>query len=568
MLALLIIVVMIGSNGHLPVTSGGHPFSESATPLSKAPKEEFPVYKGFSNFSGLGSTTISPAESFIINWTKEPPKLSVDTLNELENRISEINLVHPPILTSNETVLPAKAGTQTDTQKGPQSGINETATKLIFYQTIAEGDFRLFRDDGNIATPENSFTGEPAVANAITTNGELILYSANHFVAKAIYHSGILSNWVYATSSPTNPNSFNGVFSFDNAGDNDVVYDPHNRIFIWYMQGQNGSFKLSTSRDLDHWNSWNVRAYGFDSRWTVPLYANLWWDYPQLAISNNNLFITTNVMVGNPEGNPPTPSCGGTVNGVMLGCGSNSYETSIVMRINLGQLSQGLHPIPLNYIFDGIGFGLAEGASDEMFFAAHLENNLVRVFGWNDALASPRVADIHVPAWNHTGATDCRVMDGSNPCSSILYQIRSGWIKDGKVGFFWNVGAGCTSSFIRPDLVRDTCFPFPYVNAATFSATTLAYLGRPYLWHPNFAWVNAFASPNDRGVGIVAWKVGGTAGYPQVKAGIDDNFNGDPPGWEMHVVATGNAVTTGFLDRLGDYLRVQDLLVVVLQIFG
>jgi hypothetical protein len=370
------------------------------------------------------------------------------------------------------------------------------------------------------------------------------------------------------------------VFNFDLCCDQDVVYDPHNRIFIWYMQGDGGSFKLATSRDLDHWNSWNVRAYGFDSRWIVRQYANLWWDYPQLGITNNNLFITTNVVLGNPEGNPPraatpatpttpaSPACGRTetIRGQMItfGCGGIQYFTSAVLRLNLGQLSQGLHPIPVSYFYDGIGFGLAEGAHDEMFIGGHISsNNQIKVIGWNDA-GGFRSANRDITAWNHQGERNCPLSDGSNPCASILYQIHSGWIRNGKVGFFWNVGSdhGCTQG-------ETTCFPYPHVDAATFNTNNLEYIGRPLIWNPNYSWLHAFASPNDRGIGVVAWKVAAAAGggrgnpyFPSIWAGIQDNFNHEPPGWEMHLVGfpSGLGSAANFastFNRLGDYLRVR-----------
>jgi hypothetical protein len=114
----------------------------------------FLQYKGSSKISGAGNTIIEPAESFTINWTKEAPKLTPGVIRELNNRTSEADSVQPPILSSNETIQPPKAGTET---KGQEEGAasNQTITKPVFYQPIYEGTFTLFRDDFNIRTTEN-----------------------------------------------------------------------------------------------------------------------------------------------------------------------------------------------------------------------------------------------------------------------------------------------------------------------------------------------------------------------------------------------------------------------------
>lgn len=60
--------------------------------------------------------------------------------------------------------------------------------------------------------------------------------------------------------------------------------------------------------------------------------------------------------------------------------------------------------------------------------------------------------------------------------------------------------------------------------------------------------------PNKRGaLGISTWFIGGGS-YPTLYAGIDDDYNGQPPGWEIAYVAGSDSVNNS---RWGDYTRVR-----------
>ena len=80
--------------------------------------------------------------------------------------------------------------------------------------------------------------------------------------------------------------------------DQDVIYDSNRQIFIWYRQAvriANGEnyFRLAVSRDTVSLVVYDIRPTLFSSTWN-----NQWWDYPHLALSNNYLFLTSNVFNG------------------------------------------------------------------------------------------------------------------------------------------------------------------------------------------------------------------------------------------------------------------------------
>jgi hypothetical protein len=546
LISLFLMLILLGSQ--LPSTIFAQlkepNLKQDNRPTSQVSGKNGTAFVGFSKTSGTGEVTVKSDGYFVVNWSNKIPPISSEEQLERDRMLKENAKHFAPILESGNKTEPLKPGTETS-DKDLNNVSNKQLINKIAYQLVAAGDFRTYRDDGNIFGADSG-TAEPSIAN----KGRLIIVTGNHFAAKSDDGG---ENWQYAVASSMTPATFGGVISFDLCCDQDIIYDNNNHMFLWYMQGNGGSFKLSVSNDGDTWYSWTVRAVGF-AGWTAPRqYANLWWDYPQIALTNNHLFMASNVIIGNPEGNPTPPECGGP----MLGCGSNDYSHSAVLRFNLGELSSRSSFIHVSFVYDRVGFGLAQGATDTMYFAAHLSAGEIRVFKWPDNANYMHIRqfDFSIPAWNRDGRFSCPVRDGSDPCQQVSgAQVSSGWVYHNQVGFFWNVGAG---GGVR----------FPYVDSAVFLSpglfSEMAYQGRRALWNSNYAWVDAFASPNNRGLGLVAWKVGGTAGFPSLWAGISDSFNTSPsgwgvsdnrPNWEMHLISPGGG---GVGNRIGDYLRVR-----------
>lgn len=93
---------------------------------------------------------------------------------------------------------------------------------------------------------------EPSVAS----NGRIVLYTGNIFVKRS---DNAGTDWDQAQLDP-NMGGFNHIRSGggDNTGDNDVIYSSKIHKFIWYRQGYDGRFSLSTSIDT-HMGSANIR---------------------------------------------------------------------------------------------------------------------------------------------------------------------------------------------------------------------------------------------------------------------------------------------------------------------
>lgn len=390
---------------------------------------------------------------------------------------------------------------------GRQSVIpTSTAGSII---PIAAQDAKVYVDK-YVGDP-GSIAAEPSVAN----KGPLVFYTGNWFTTRSTDGE---TTWTY--NSP-----FDGMKDF--CCDQDVIYDPHNQIFIWFRQAiqddtnHENYFRLAISRDTINWWYYDIKPTNFSSEWTKQ-----WWDYPQLALTNNYLFITSNMFDDNISR--------AVVSSVPLkDLAADSAITFLYFEQSFeGQGSRTLTPV--------------QGATDTMYIGTHFSNDQMRIYKWPEGSGTAYAYDRKIDPWTPSarGSMHCTSPDTHNWCAYSDNRVLGGWIQNGVLGFMWNVGEG-------------NGFNYPYINMATFNeATDLSYLERPLVWNNDYAWMYGYASPNSRGLGLAAYWGGGSY-YPILNVAIADNFVPNPPPWQMNWVASG--ANAPAYERWGDYIRVRPI---------
>src|SRR5262249_28077690 len=144
------------------------------------------------------------------------------------------------------------------------------------------------------------------------------------------------------------------------------------------------------------------------------------------------------------------------------------------------------------------------------------------------------------------GTASCPTGDGQDWCLRSDFRILSGarsWnhlIRQSELWFFWNVAQG--GGFARP-----------HIDAARFRESDLAYVARPLIFSNDIPFLYVAAAPNARGdIGLSLFWGNPPGFFPSHAVCLDDDFNGDPPGWECIATRIG---TNGPSDNSwGDYL--------------
>jgi hypothetical protein len=475
--------------------------------------------------------------------TTNPIPLSEERLALQKKLVSEVDKA-PEIPRSNATISgPANSTavnvtsfntTKTSSYLDQNSFIKKVTASASSSKAVP---LTLFTNS-SLTTPDVDYVLEPTVAN----NGSTVFYTGNWFSARSMDGG---KDWKY----------INPVSSFtDYCCDGVAKYDSKHKIFIWYMQGiQKDSEILSKfpqlalfMKDLDFGENHmvigishdavNWQFYKFKPRDINADWSNIWADYPNLATSDNYLYVTTNLFSG------------------------EDFLRSITMRISLNDLAQGLAP-SFSYYNDPkdvqqapFTFTPVQGANKTMYWASHVSNNVIRIYEWKEGSNNVKTYDRQIPAWSTmNGESSCPGPDKINWCARADSRITGGWVSNDVVGFVWNADKGGVSTY-------GATFPYPYINSASFKISdNMKYEGRHYLWSNSFAWLYGATSPNKHGdIGIVASFGGGNTYYPSVAAGIYNGQNISTKSWNMMRLVNGtNGPSDGNAPfQWGDYLSI------------
>jgi len=450
---------------------------------------------------------IEPDETVKIEGSEAPFEITKEKRLELEEATRHTHLPTVTIKKSNEPLAPPDGARQTGT---PKPRTNEPASQI---DPKVPGTVTIWRNR-TIVPPAgfSSDINEPSVA----ANGRYAFYTGNWYAARTA-NAG--ATWVNI-----DPFADMGGLQGDFCCDQDVIFDKSRNMMIWYRQGlknrqANGTNRIRLGRSLDGgvtWVFYDILPTSVNGAWT-----NQWFDYPHIALSTNYLYFTSN-MFNN----------------------ADAYQRSVLVRISLDGLRAAAGINLPSWTQTGGTWAPVQGATDMMYIGRHETNASFRIYTQSEANVLLGSALRAIPAWDTAGVHSCPLPSGENPCARSDNRPLSGWVSHTKqeVGFFWNAPSGVG-------------FPFPYVNSAVFFKGSLNAKYRPFIFNGGFAWHYAAASPNARGdVGIAAFSMGGGT-FPKVWVGMDDDFNGQPPGWDVVTVAT-STVGPGS-NTWGDYLRVR-----------
>lgn len=322
--------------------------------------------------------------------------------------------------------------------------------------------------------------------------------------------------------------------------DSDLIYDDRNRVFLWSMMnlpyngtspelGQISNISLGVSADTSLWRLYDIGPETLNTSWTNNVF-----DYPQLFMTEKYVYISVN-RFSNWSSSVPS---------------GRIFEGPIMMRIERDLLNSGASQIPVEFVYTtppAEVFTGVQNADDIMYWATHVTNttnSTMRLYTWEDNSSTIRWVDRIIANFTDSNKFYCESPDNFNWCQNSDHRITGGWKKGDIIGFLWNVPAG-------------ERFPYTHVDAASFNASDMSYIGRPYLWGKDHVWAFASVYPDKDMLGIVAAFGGGNISrlYPgsAVGVGIPERDSGNVS-WNMYYAING---TNGPADNeWGDYFRI------------
>ena len=372
---------------------------------------------------------------------------------------------------------------------------------------MAANDLRIFRTVGLGDGPTNDSTstvGEPTIANS----GAQMFMTGNWYASRSLDGA---TTWTHVDPFTSLPSAAGGFCC-----DQIVIHDRRRELWIWILQyiAVNGAnvFRLAASRDgtfaAGSWYWWDISPATLNGQWT-----NVWFDYPDAALTNDHLWVTFNVFNA-----------------------SNQWQRAAVMKFPLETIADAGTLVFNSWTTTSNGsLRLTQGAGQTMYFGSHISSTQLRLFRWEDASNTINWWDIGVAQWSSSNMTSL-APNNVNWLGRVDPRITGAWVAKDRIGFMWTAGTQQNRTH-------------PYVRVVRIGETSKTLVDQPDIFSNTNAWAYPAACPNERGeVGIAAF-YGGPTRNPSPVVGVRDD---DAGSWKTQLtVASSHAPAQA---SWGDYL--------------
>lgn len=402
---------------------------------------------------------------------------------------------------------------------------------------------------------------EPSVA--ITRRGET-LYTGNIF---ATYSDGLAEN---GDPKPFQFIKVDELFELPSNCrarlphfcDQVALYDGENGrdLMLWYLQyfpvdGASNTVRLIVANGKDshlppvsQWDFFDFKPSDINSSW-----ASFWFDFPDLALGKDYLYISTNMFQFTGSG--------------------HAYRGAVVMRLRLAELTAPPQAgLSIEYIHSRISASLRPTLNARTGMMYLFGHNFVQgateleVYSWSEtaghsAFTTPQRKIFGVRSFNRTQdgppwsqgdpprGYHSPCPDGGHWLNKADHRITAAWAADNKIGCAWSV---------NKDPSGDR--KFPHVRSAILNLGTdqmpTAVAAEPSIWSPDFGYAYPAVGVSQSGkVGFAVASGGGTTPkgrMPSFSVGIFDlsQLPTKTP-WIKQVEVIGEANSES--GRWGDY---------------
>jgi hypothetical protein len=314
---------------------------------------------------------------------------------------------------------------------------------------------------------QTSTVGEPSLAN----NGRQILLTGNWYASRSLDNG---ASWDVLSPFSLFPPA-DGGFCCDQT----AIYDPTRDLTFWLLQycQQDGTntlrlaMKQGATLGNSDWIWWDFRPEEVNAGW-----RGEWFDYNHAALSNNFLYVSSNVY----------------------GFEDEDWRRCVVFRLPLDDLAAS-SDFEYDYFqtTDNGSLRCTLGAREVMYLGSHNTDSELRVFSWREGEATVERVDVSVSPWRED-TYSAPGPDGNDWLSRCDGRITGAWVTRGVIGFLWSANS------------IEGSRPFPYIRAVRLLERSKRLVDEPDLWSPRHAYAYPDACPNDLGqVAITLFKGGG-----------------------------------------------------------
>ncbi|BDS12199.1 hypothetical protein [Aureispira anguillae] len=356
---------------------------------------------------------------------------------------------------------------------------------------------------------------------------DFIFVTGNWFAAQSEDNG---TTWEYISPYSHLPKPPNGG-QFD--CDQTTIASIQHHLLFWILQydknsaGNTNVLRLAV-KNFNHnssgsdWYWWDFSPCEVNQEWD-----NEWFDYNHAVVSDNYLYIGTNVF--------------STI--------TNQFTRFVVLKFSLKDLANAENteqPEKINsqYIQNTVSpWRATQGAHHKMFFASHNNSNQLQLLIWDEHTNDMYEKKIAISPWNDVGHdySDENSLGRTwlNRCDD---RVTGAWFAKGVLGFMWTAN-------------HDEHRPYPFIRVVRIKEEELdkeapSILDEPDIWNEDYAYAYPDAAVNQEGdVGITLFR-GGPSLPPSHCVGILDS--NEPNHWLIQSTVIGTHFPRG--NKWGDYL--------------
>jgi hypothetical protein len=358
----------------------------------------------------------------------------------------------------------------------------------------------------DVATADTaSHVCEPSAA----INGNVVFYTGNWFAAVSTDGG---TTFKFVNPFTTFPNPPGMGFCCDQV----VNYIKSIDTFVWLLQYTRDSSGKNIQRiayattarvKTGSWRFFDITPA------SLGLGAGIWLDFPDLAVGQNMLYMSTNCFAG------------------------GSWRASAIARIKLSSFTSGTLSASRSVSTTHPSLRVAQNCGTTAYFVAHNSTSSLRVFSWKETSATPTSNNVLVGTWS-SGPYSSVTPDGRNWLQRADARHTGATLAGNELWFAWGSAKGGVNA--RPN---------PFVQIARINATSMTLIENINLWDPTSAILYAGLSTNVNNEVGASYTIGGGTRFPTHVVGILTGTRRQ---------ATTFASTRGPADnKWGDYLTVR-----------
>jgi hypothetical protein len=375
-------------------------------------------------------------------------------------------------------------------------------------QPLASTDDLVFARNVQLGSVADNDTASNVCEPSVASKGDVVYYSGNWFAALST-DGGATFNYVDPYSAFPDPPGMG--FCCDQV----VHYINKIDTFVWLLQyTENASGaniqRLAFAKTADvangNWKYWDIVPGDIG----VP---GQFLDYPDMAVGQNMLYVTTNVFQG------------------------NSWTKSILLRIPFHSIKN--NNVTAQYVASDTNFNfrVAQYCGKTAYWASHENSSTLRVFSWRETSQTVNFKDVAVASWDDSDY-ESTTPDNRKWLNRADPRIVGATMAGTDLWFAWGAGRGGANNR-----------PHPYIQIARLKANNLQLLQNINIWDNESAICYGALANNKRNEVAMSYNIGGGPRFPSAVVAI-------LTGTRKDVVAA--AGSRGPADsKWGDYLTVR-----------